>query len=91
MHLLLYGMTGTLESGGVAYEGLMPSAADISDQDLAVAINYVVRKLNAGETPRDFKPYTAAEFKAGRGPGLTPQEVFREREKLIATLGTRKP
>jgi len=69
----------------------MPSAADISNRDLADAINHVIRKLNAGEAPNDFKPFNAAEFKAARGAGLTPQEVFHEREKLIAALGAIKP
>jgi len=69
----------------------MPSAADLGDKDLADAINHVVRKLNAAEAPGDFKPFTAAEFKAARGAALTPQDVFHEREKLIAALGTTKP
>lgn len=80
-------MTGPITSHGMTYEGLMPSAADIGDKDLADAINHVVRKLNAREAPGDFKPFTAAEFKAARGAGLTPQEVFGEREKLIAAIG----
>jgi len=84
-------MTGTITAHGMAYEGFMPSAGDFSDQDLADAINHVVQKLNASEAPHDFKLFTAAEFKAARGAGLTPQDVYREREKLIAALGTTKP
>ena len=84
-------MTGAIKAQGTVYEGLMPSAADISDKDLADAINHVARKLNAAETPSDFKPFTAAEFKAARGAGLTPQDVFHEREQLIAALGAIKP
>jgi len=84
-------MTGTITARGMTYEGLMPSAADISDKDLADAINHVVQKLNVAETPHDFKPFKAAEFKAARGAGLTPQDVFQEREKLLATIGTTKP
>ena len=84
-------MTGAIRAQGTVYEGLMPSAADISDKDLGDAINHVARKLNAAETPSDFKPFTAAEFKAARGANLTPQDVFREREKLLEVIGATKP
>jgi len=86
VHLLLYGMSGTIQSEATIYEGLMPPAADISDKSLADALNYVLRDLNAGEIPGDFRPISAAEFKAARGAHLTSTDVFRERKGLIAEL-----
>jgi mono/diheme cytochrome c family protein len=87
VHLLLFGMTGTITSKGTAYEGWMPPASDYSDNELAEAIDYVLSKLNAKELPAGFKPITAADFKAARGADLSPSNVLQEREKLIAALG----
>ena len=86
IHLLLFGMNGRIKSQGAIYEGLMPPAADLSDSDLAEAINYVLRTLNAATLPKDFQPFTATEFKTARASRLTTTDVFREREKLIALL-----
>lgn len=86
VHVLLYGMSGEIESQGTTYVGLMPSAADFSDQQLSDAINYVLRKLNTTQTPPDFKPISPADFKAARGMSLSPTDVLHEREKLIAAL-----
>lgn len=86
IHLLLFGMDGKIKSQGAIYEGLMPPAADLSDSDLAEAINYVLRTLNAATLPHDFQPFTATEFKTARASGLTTTDVLQEREKLIALL-----
>ena len=89
IHLLLFGMDGAIKSQGATYEGLMPPATDLSDNDLAEAINYVLRTLNAATLPRDFKPFTAMEFEAARANGLTATDVFHERAKLITALDKR--
>ena len=89
IHLLLFGMDGAIKSHGAIYEGLMPPAADLRDSDLAEAINYVLRTLNAATLPRDFKPFTAMEFEAARANGLTATDVFHERAKLITALDKR--
>jgi mono/diheme cytochrome c family protein len=86
IHLLLFGMSGAIQSRGASYDGLMPPAADLSDIDLAEAINYLLRTLNATTLPHDFQPFTGAEFKTARAGRLTTTEVFQEREKLIALL-----
>jgi mono/diheme cytochrome c family protein len=86
IHLLLFGMDGAVKSRGAIYEGLMPPAADLSDSDLAEAINYVLGSLNAAILPRDFKPFTAMEFKTARASRLTATDVFHEREKLLTLL-----
>ena len=84
--LLLFGMDGAIKSDGAVYEGFMPPAADLSNSDLAEAINYVLRTLNAGTLPRNFEPFTPIEFKTARANRLTANDVFHEREKLLALL-----
>jgi mono/diheme cytochrome c family protein len=86
VHLLLFGMNGKIKSQGAIYEGLMPPAADLSDSDLAEAMNYVLGTLNAGTLPHDFQPFTPMEFKTARTSRLAVTDVFYEREKLIASL-----
>jgi mono/diheme cytochrome c family protein len=86
IHLLLFGMDGKIKSQGAYYEGLMPPAPDLSDSDLAEAINYVLRTLNAATLPHDFQPFTATEFKTARASRLTATDVFQEREKLVGLL-----
>jgi cytochrome c5 len=86
IHLLLFGMDGAIKSHDAIYDGLMPPAADLSDSDLAEAINYMLRTLNAATLPRDFKPFTAMEIKTARASRLTATDVFHEREKLIMAL-----
>jgi cytochrome c5 len=86
IHLLLFGMDGAIKSHGAIYEGLMPPAADLSNSDLAEAINYVLKTFNATTLPRDFKPFTAMEFERARASQLTATDVLQEREKLITLL-----
>ena len=86
IHLLLFGMNGAIKSRGSVYEGFMPPATDLSDSDLAEAINYVLGTLNAATVPHDFQPFTAMEFKTARASPLTATDVFNEREKLITFL-----
>ena len=64
----------------------MPPAADLSDSDLAEAINYVLRTFNAATLPHDFQPFTAMEFKTARASRVTTTDVLQEREKLVALL-----
>lgn len=79
-------MDGAVKSHGATYDGLMPPATDLSDTDLAEAINYVLRTLNTATLPRDFKPFTAIEFKTARASRLTASDVYHEREKLVELL-----
>ena len=91
IHLLLFGMDGAVKSHGATYDGLMPPAADLSDSDLAEALNYVLRTFSVATLPRDFKPFTAIEFKTARASQLTASDVYHEREKLVTLLDKAAP
>jgi mono/diheme cytochrome c family protein len=78
VHLMLTGMSGKVVVDGREILGIMPSFADLADDDLAAALNYVTG-LEGGKA----KLFTAETLKeARRGPGSTPEEMAETRGQL---------
>jgi len=86
IHLMLYGMTGQIDSHGVIYVGLMPPIGDASDAEISVILNYVLETLNKQQLPRGFKPIAATEVKTARKIALSPVDMVKQREKLLKAL-----
>jgi mono/diheme cytochrome c family protein len=84
-----FGMGGKIESGGDSFEGDMPPWPQLSDQDVAEVLTYVLTGLNAKILPADFKPISADEVKAERAKPLTAAAVHTERDSLIKDLGNK--
>jgi len=84
-----FGMGGKIDSGGDSFEGDMPPWPQLSDQDVAEVLTYVLTGLNAKLLPADFKPISADEVKAERGKQLTAAGVHTERDSLIKELGNK--
>jgi mono/diheme cytochrome c family protein len=82
-----FGMGGKIDSGGDSFEGDMPPWPQLSDQDVADVLTYVLTGLNAKLLPADFKPISADEVKAERVKKLTAAGVHAERDALIKELG----
>jgi mono/diheme cytochrome c family protein len=82
-----FGMGGKIDSGGDSFEGDMPPWPQLSDQDVADVLTYVLTGLNAKLLPADFKPISADEVKAERVKKLTSAAVHAERDALIKELG----
>jgi cytochrome c oxidase subunit II len=79
--VVLYGLAGAIEVDGVTYRGLMPGMAQMSDADIAAAVNYILRAWgNDGMLPDGFAPMTADEVAARRGKGLTSADMLDRRE-----------
>lgn len=73
--VVVNGLAGKLESRGVSYNGIMPSWAALTDEDLAAAVNYVLAAFNAGQVPADVAPFAAGDFAQARNPKPAPKEL----------------
>jgi mono/diheme cytochrome c family protein len=86
VHVLLNGLSGPVVVKGVRYNGLMPQFANLSDDDIAAALNEVLTRFNAAELPNDFQPITPDDVKAGRAVTENSTELMRERTQIYNEL-----
>ena len=84
-----FGMGGKIESGGDSFEGDMPPWPQLSDQDVADVLTYVLTGLNAKMLPADFKPIMPEEVKTERARTLTAAATHAERDALLKQLGSK--
>ncbi len=87
VQVVSFGMTGTIESDGTEYNGLMQPWTQLSDADVAAVLNYILTTFNPKILPADFKPYTAAEVKHLRATHLSFDQVRAERETIVKPAG----
>jgi mono/diheme cytochrome c family protein len=84
-----FGMGGKIESHGDTFEGDMPPWPQLSNEDVAEVLTYVLTGLNAKLLPADFKPISADEVKAERAKQLNAAAIHAERESLMKELGSK--
>ena len=82
-----FGMGGKIDSSGDSFEGDMPPWPQLSDQEVAEVLTYVLTSLNATALPADFKPISPDEVKTERSKQLTAAAVHTERDALMKQLG----
>jgi mono/diheme cytochrome c family protein len=81
-----FGMGGKIQSHGDTFEGDMPPWPQLSNEDVAQVLTYVLTGLNAKLLPADFKPISADEVKAQRARQLNAEAIHAERESLMKEL-----
>lgn len=86
VHVVSFGMTGTIASHGNRYDGVMQSWTQFSDAQLAAILNYVLTGLNRKLLPPGFKPYTAAEVARLRAHRESFDQVHAERARMLREL-----
>jgi mono/diheme cytochrome c family protein len=86
VHVLLNGLGGLVIVKGVTYNGLMPQFANLSDDDIAGALNEVLTRFNSAELPKDFQPITPDEVKAGRTITENSTELMHQRARIYDEL-----
>ncbi len=81
--LLLYGLQGEINAEGQVYNGVMPAWAQLSDDDLANVLNYILSDWgNADAMPADYPAFTPQDIAAQRDAGLSSQQVYELRQTL---------
>ena len=81
--LVLYGLQGEITVNGTSYNSVMTPWAQLSDEDLANVLNYVLTAWgNVDALPEDFTPYTADDIAPHRDQGLTASDIHALHEQL---------
>ena len=82
-NLLLYGMQGQIQVEGGNYNGVMPAWAQLSNEQIASALNYVLTEWgNESDLPAGFTLYSADEIEEARSSGLNGIQVHDMRGQL---------
>ncbi len=79
--VVLYGLQGAILVGGQTYNSVMPPWQQLSDQEIADALNYAATAWG-NELPDGAQPFEASEVAAARGPALSAQQVYEARGRL---------
>jgi mono/diheme cytochrome c family protein/heme/copper-type cytochrome/quinol oxidase subunit 4 len=83
VQLLLYGLQGEVGVEGQAYNGVMPAWPQLSDEQIADVLNYVLSAWdNLERMPDDYPAYTPDEVAPQRDAGLSPADVYERRQAL---------
>ncbi len=81
--VVLFGLEGPIEVKGQTYNGLMPSFAYLSDEEIAAVVAFIRNNFgNEKLRPEGFKDLTPEEVKALRQKNLQAKDVHAVREKL---------
>ncbi|MFT9294167.1 MAG: cytochrome c [Acetobacter orientalis] len=78
MDVVLNGLHGPIQAGGMSYAGFMPTFKGLSDDDLAAVLSYLT---TLGTTPQTF---SADDIKAARAKPKKGSELIAERNALNA-------
>ncbi len=77
---LMYGLQGAIVVNGMTYMGVMPAWPQLTDEDIAAVLTYVVGAWdNADVLDATFEPFTIEEVTSARGEGLMPANVYELR------------
>ncbi len=86
-HVLVFGLQGQVSALGKTYNGFMPPFAQLSNDQVAGILNYMLSEWNRDLLPKNFKPLTADEVAKYRAKALSPADVHKERASLVKKLG----
>jgi mono/diheme cytochrome c family protein len=84
VRLVLYGLEGPIVVKGNTFEGTMPPWAQLSDSEIAAALDHVLNAWgNDKQLPRDFAPILPSDVAAARAQKLSAAEVHALRSEII--------
>lgn len=88
VHVVRNGMAGTIVVDGTPLTGVMPPQAQLSPQDIAQILNYILSlsPSSPGPSPHGSspKPFTGAEVAALSATAISADALQAERQALVA-------
>ncbi|HEY6417682.1 MAG TPA: cytochrome c [Candidatus Binataceae bacterium] len=84
--VVVFGMSGPIEVAGQTYNGLMLPQGDLTDAQLAGALNFVLESFDAKLLPQGFKAIAPEELKRARAAHLTAGDLSRQRQAMLEAL-----
>jgi mono/diheme cytochrome c family protein len=91
VHVVSFGMSGPISVHDELYQGVMQPWPQLSDQELADVLNYVLSTFNAKLLPKNFKPLTVNEVTKFRAANPSMGDVYSERATLLKALNSKSP
>jgi cytochrome c oxidase subunit II len=82
INLLLYGLQGQITADGGSYNGVMPAWGQLSDQQLADTLNYILSAWGNDARVSAEPDYQASDFAEKRGQDLSSNDIYRQRQAL---------
>lgn len=86
VQVVSFGISGPISVHGQTYDGVMQSWPQLSDEEVAEALNRVLTSFNEALLPKDFHPLQADEVKRIRAKHLSTSDVHKERVALEQSL-----
>jgi len=86
VHVVSFGLNGRISVHRVTYDGVMYPWPQLSDEDVADVLNYVLTTFNAKLLPKTFKPLTAHQVTKYRAGPTALGNVHDERAALMKAL-----
>jgi mono/diheme cytochrome c family protein len=84
VEVVSFGMAGRVEVDGVAIMGVMPPLGTLTDDDVAVVLNYLIGLQGPDKSKAKPGHITASEVKTARaGASLSPGQVHSDREAIV--------
>ncbi|CAN5649850.1 hypothetical protein BH23DEI1_BH23DEI1_12410 [soil metagenome] len=80
--VLLYGLQGPIEVNAQSYNGLMPRFAQLTDDQIAATLNYVLEAWGDADRIEDYEPYAATDIEPLRGRSLSAADVHDVRQEI---------
>jgi mono/diheme cytochrome c family protein len=79
---MLYGLQGEIVIDSAKYNGVMPSWKQLTDAELAAALNYVLSSWGNDAMLTDFAPYSSEDIISHRADELTAENIYELRQEL---------
>ena len=82
VNVVLYGLQGEISVAGSSYNGVMPSFAQLADEEIAAVLNHELSSWGNDAQIENFESITPDEVTAERAQDRSAADVYQLRPAL---------